>query len=165
MDGEPYRGARGLHPEAGHQIVDPSGPLCYCGARGCLEVMASGTAIERMAAERGISPTKGRRDGRAIAAAARRGDEAAGKIFRQVSSYLGLGLVNVVTVLAPTRILLRGGVLQAWDVVAEALHESLRQTDALLPRSGVEVAPCALGQRAGIIGAAYCAQRRLEEGN
>jgi glucokinase len=165
VDGELYRGARGLHPEAGHQIVDPSGPLCFCGARGCLEVLASGAAIERMAAERWVSSTYGRPDGRAIAAAARRGDEAAAEIFRQVSRYLGLGLINVVTVLAPTKILLGGGVLEAWEVFAETLHDSLRQTDTLLPGSGVEVAPCALGQRAGIIGAAYCAHRRLEEGS
>ena len=51
IDGQVYRGANGFHPEGGHQIVDPSGPQCYCGGKGCWESWSSGTAIGRAARE------------------------------------------------------------------------------------------------------------------
>ena len=155
LDGAVYRGARRLHPEGAHQVVDPSGPPCYCGLRGCLDQLVSGTAIERMARMAGGELKD--LDGRGVAAAAQRGEPAAAAIMQEVGHWLAVGLVNVTMILAPTRILLGGGVMENFPLFAPTLEAALAKTDTLLPASGLDVAPCALGGAAAVVGAAFAA--------
>ena len=155
QDGAVYRGARRLHPEGAHQVVDPSGPPCYCGLRGCLEQLVSGPAIERMARNAG-GDLKGL-DGRGVAAAAAAGNPGALAIMQEVGHWLAVGLVNITMILAPTRILLGGAVMENYPLFADVIQAALRKTDTLLPASGVTVGPCALGDAAGVVGAAAAA--------
>ncbi len=77
LEGRVYRGTHGEHPELGHLPVDPNGPECYCGTRGCLESIASGTALAAAGAVAGLA------DSRAVLAAAAAGNEAARRIVER----------------------------------------------------------------------------------
>ena len=155
LDGAVYRGARRLHPEGAHQVVDPTGPACYCGLRGCLDQLVSGTAIERMARIAGGELAG--LDGRGVAAAAQAGDPAATAIMQEVGHWLAVGLVNITMILAPTRILLGGGVMENFPLFAPTVEAALLKTDTLLPASGLDITPCALGGSAAVVGAAFAA--------
>lgn len=97
--GQLYRGVNGSHPELGHQAIDPSGPLCYCGICGCWESLASGTAMSAWFQQR--APHGEPLTAAQICERARHGDLRAAEAVRQTSQYLGLGLANLVTLFAP----------------------------------------------------------------
>ena len=111
MGGELYRGVEGAHPEVGHQTIDPSGPLCYCRARGCWESLASGTAMEAWVREQ--RPEGARLAPAEICRLAAEGDELAGRAVEREGYYLGLGLANLVTLFAPDTIALGGGMMKS----------------------------------------------------
>jgi glucokinase len=123
IDGKLYGGARGSAGEIGHTVIDPSGAGCGCGNYGCLEALASGTAIARLGAEaeaHGDSPKLTeikRRDGRitsrAVADAAEKGDAASREIYAQAGRFLGMALANLVNIFSPELILIGGGVSRA----------------------------------------------------
>ncbi|MBM4347244.1 MAG: ROK family protein, partial [Deltaproteobacteria bacterium] len=126
VGGEILHGAEGLGGEVGHMVLNPKGPLCGCGGRGCLEVYASGSGIRRMALEANKKGEgkkirkKGRGDIEKVTSeevfkAAKRGDQAALKIFNEMGRYLGLGLVNLVNLFNPEKIVIGGKVSGAWD--------------------------------------------------
>ena len=161
------RGAAGVHPEIGHQVVDPTGPECYCGARGCWEALASGTAIGQAgqaAASNGQSPALlALADGQAEAVAAemvfraaRAGDAAAERIVAHAIEATATALFNLVHFLGPDAIILGGGVMQHYDLFEPALQEALRRC-ILMPVPGVLLAPARLGADAGVLGAARAA--------
>ena len=121
VDGALLLGAKGLAGEPGHMIMEPEGPLCGCGNRGCLESVASGTAIARMAQEalaRGeasliASLTKGQSSSitaEVVAQAARSGDALAQSLLRKASTYMGIGVVNLIHLLDPERVIIGGGI-------------------------------------------------------
>lgn len=158
IDGRPYCGARGFHPELGHQVVDPSGPACYCGASGCLEQLAAGPAIGRAwAAVRrsrgdGVS---GQGTAEDLFAAGRAGDADACALISTIAGYLGLGLINVVACFAPDLIVLGGGVAQHFDLLEPGMRAALERFAGCQPPGGTGLRASALGEAAGILGGAY----------
>jgi glucokinase len=154
VGGEIYRGVGGEHPELGHVPALPDGPECYCGMRGCLEAVASGTAIGKAGQAAGFA------DARAVFAAAKGGDAGARRVVdRALQGAVRAAWVFLHTFL-PQRLILGGGVMdEHFDVFAEALQPVLAAA-AMTPRGTVEVVRASLGNDAGIVGAASVAMRR-----
>jgi glucokinase len=156
--GQIHRGFDGTHPEGGHIVIDPSGPECYCGAHGCLESLASGTAIARMAIQAGLvldikNPAE--LTAHSVAEAALAGDPEATKIMDQAASYFALGVVNFITMYMPEVIVLSGGVMKSFELFMPVLQRSIQQRSVLLPAGRVRISPARLGYYAGLYGAAY----------
>lgn len=164
LDDRIYRGMDGEHPEAGHQVLDPNGPPCYCGARGCLESLASGPSIADCARrliqqhpdsslallhQRGeiIEATH-------VTEAARQGDWLAQKIIGEAGRYIALGLVNLILFYLPECIALGGGVMKNYDLFFPHIQQVLGQHDVVVPTRRVRLVPASLGNKAGVLGAA-----------
>ena len=173
QDGRIYRGMDGLHPEGGHMILDPSGPECYCGAKGCWESMASGTAIGAYARSQAAShPTlmtelaggDVQRINAVIAAqAARRGDPLAAEIIDRAADYIGLGLVNLIALFLPGCMVLTGGVMRSFDLMEARIRAVIGRHNVMAPADRVALRLASLGQQAGMIGAARAAMLYIEE--
>ena len=151
LKGELYRGVDGAHPEIGHQIVDASGPPCYCGARGCWEALAAGPALARWMDEQrpgcGLSAKQ-------ICAMAAAGDELARNAVEREGHYLGLGLANLVNIFCPEAIVLGGSVMQSAPLFIDRIGEEIRRNCTQVPAERTEIRLPSLGPQAAIIGAA-----------
>lgn len=124
LDGAPYRGAAGAAGEFGHMPVQPDGPLCVCGNRGCLESLVSTEALLRSAHESGIlSPAESEIDD--LGAAARAGDQAAAELIQSAAALLGRALAGVVNLLGPRSVVIIGEITALWDLLAEPLHQGM----------------------------------------
>jgi glucokinase len=154
FDGRLYRGTDGAHPEIGHHIIDPSGPQCFCGGRGCWESLASGPALAR----RGKHATA-----QEVCEAARRGEADALAAIEQEGFYLGLGLANLVTLFVPDVIALGGGVMQSGELFWDKIGEIIRTTCGLVPYEKTRLLPAALGKDAGLAGAAQVWIKRFSQ--
>lgn len=161
LSGELYRGAEHSHPELGHQILNPDGPPCTCGASGCWESVASGPALEHWYAEQ--NPHGEQRSGKEICAQARAGDTAAQQAVGQLIKYLGLGISNVVSMFVPETIALSGSVMQNADLFLEPVRAVVRRNCRLVPLESCEIAVSSFGASAGLIGAAAVWHSRYEE--
>lgn len=150
LDGRIYHGEGGGAGEIGHMTLDPNGPRCACGRRGCLEALASGTAIARRARELGVGDETV--TAAAVARLAGEGDAAGAEILREAAAYLGWGLANVITLLAPKRVVLGGGVTAAPGFVENARAETGRRTYGPAWER-VEVVPALLAGESGLHGA------------
>ena len=166
--GELVRGAHGFAGEIGHVIVEPDGPRCGCGNRGCFEQVASGNAIGRLGREAAtehpasrIAEIAGdplRVTGELVLAAARQGDRIALHIFDEVGRRLGDGLAGLANVLDPEAIVVGGGVIEAGELLLAPARERFRlSVEAPENRPEVPLLPAKLGNRAGAIGAAAMA--------
>lgn len=164
LGGHLYRGAAETAGEIGHMTVDSDGPPCYCGNRGCLESLASGTAIARQAvAEINAGSTsvigrlvRGNLDAvtaRVVQDAACLGDSLALGLFARAGQYLGIGFANLTNLLAPRLIVVGGGVAQAGDLILEPARRVLRERAFRRPASVVEVVEARLGRDTGVLGA------------
>jgi glucokinase len=152
--GEIYRGAGGEHPELGHVPVDPNGPQCYCGTRGCLESLASGTAIGEVGMAAGFANAP------AVFAAAAMDEGAAQEIVKRAVSAAATAAWTFCHTFLPQRLVLGGGIMdEHFDLFAAAIHEQLA-TATQFTRSGVSVVRAALGNDAGLVGAASLAFQR-----
>jgi glucokinase len=161
------RGARGMGGELGHITVQPAGPRCGCGNRGCLEALASGTAIERrareVADERPHSALRRLATERAplggdVLDLARKGDEAAIEVLRETGTWLGIGLATYINIFDPEVIAIGGGVSQAGDLVSEPARRELQLRSHSPSRDLVEIRAATLGSEAGMVGAAALAR-------
>jgi glucokinase len=166
LDDRLYTGSRGMSGVLGHTTVIPDGPLCGCGNRGCLELVASGTAIARTARQRELAFATVDRAGdddayspRAVAAAAVAGDARARALFEEAGTYLGVALGNVVCLLNPRAIVVGGGVSRAGELLLEPIRQEIKRRTAVFSeeRGGVEVIQSPLGGDAGAIGSAQWA--------
>jgi glucokinase len=167
--GRLIRGARGLAGEIGHVIVEPDGPRCGCGNRGCWEQVASGLAIERAgqraardepdsALGRIAGGDPARVTGEAVTAAAGDGDAASIAILAEVGRRLGEGIAGLVNVLDPEIVVVGGGAATAGDVLLEPARAAYRDAvEGADVRRDVPIVPAALGNDAGAIGAAMLA--------
>jgi len=167
LGGAVHRGAFGYGAEMGHVKVLPDGPPCRCGGRGCLETLASATAMVRMA-ERELaagcpSLLSGRRplEARDIVEGAARGDEVSRKVLNTAARYLGTALANAALVAGPAVIIIGGGVAQAGDIVLEPVRRAFAEALGAWQVKAVPVVAAQLGNDAGFIGAAYAAQNLL----
>jgi glucokinase len=175
VNGEIYRGATGAGAELGHTVIDINGPPCQgnCPGRGCVETMASGTAIGRegqLAAETDPDSVlaamlaEGQRiDGRAVTEAALNGDPTSIAVFDLVGSRLGAALVTFANTFEPNVIVVGGGVMAAGDLLLDPARRTLRER-ALRPMNEISVVAAELGPDAGMIGAAAMARIELEKG-
>ncbi len=158
-------GGQGFAAEVGHQTIDVNGPRCKCGNIGCLEALASGSAIARRAVE---LIEKGRET--AIAAlvggdltkvtaevvneAARRGDELAIELIQQAGFYIGVGIVNLLHLFNPEMVIIGGGVSKAGDLLFEPIRSTVRERAMMdLYWEKTPIVPSTLGDDVGILGA------------
>ena len=156
------RGANGFAGEIGHVVIDPSGPSCPCGRRGCWERFASGTALAAQAAALGLDGE----DGAALLAAA--GSAGATDAHRQLvddfTRWLAIGLVNLTNVFDPAQIVLGGGVMDSASVL---LGPTRRWFGELLYaphlRAHPELSVARFGSRAAAVGAALLFEPELFE--
>jgi glucokinase len=163
-DGELFRGAHGFAAEIGHIIVEPDGPPCGCGNRGCWEQVASGRALGRLARAEVEREPAGRiaalaggaeASGRHVSEAAREGDPAAAAIFATVGRRLGEGIAGLVNILDPEVVIVGGGVAEEGAVLLEPAREAfLDAVEAPEHRPEVPILAATLGNDAGAIGAA-----------
>jgi len=145
--------AGGYAGEIGHSIVDLAGARCFCGARGCLETVASAGAIARLYQEiTGIRPTGARE----VLEHARADDPVARKVWDDALDALALSIAQLTAFLAPQAILIGGGLAQAGDALFAPLRE---RADALLSfHRRPELVPAIIGENAGLIGTALRAR-------
>lgn len=158
LGGQLYRGAGGSHPELGHQIIDNTGPVCYCSARGCWESLASGPAMTEWMFQQ--SPFSDRMTAAEICAGAAHGDMLALQAVRREGYYLGLGLANLVTLFAPDAIALGGGVMKSSRLFLRASIEVVKDLCTQVPAEKTKIVAASLGTEAGLLGAAQAFLRR-----
>jgi glucokinase len=153
VNGQVYRGANGEHPELGHVPVQPDGPECYCGAHGCWESLASGTAIAAAGKPFGFA------DSRAVFAAAPVDANAAAIVQRAVSATVTATWTLLHSIL-PQRILVGGGIGEEhFDIFATGMRRQIPLATQI-PKNSVEIVKSELGTAAGVIGAACLAFQR-----
>ena len=163
LDGKIWHGLKDAAGEIGHMTLAPDGPPCGCGNRGCLEAIASGPSIARRAREAvaGGRPTRLREISHLTAgdvvSLAREGDEVACEVWEETVRYLGLGVAAAITILAPERVVIGGGVTGAGEFLFEPLRREVRSRVKLVPLESIPILPAALGRDVGILGAAAIA--------
>ncbi|MEU3656839.1 ROK family protein [Streptomyces sp. NPDC032161] len=145
-------GAHGYAGEIGHIVVRPDGPDCGCGQRGCLETLASASAVTRAWAAASGDPTADAAD---CAKAVESGDPAAVEVWRDAVDALAAGLVTAVTLLDPRMLIIGGGLAEAGETLFTPLRAAVeeRVTFQKLPH----IVPAALGDTAGCLGAGLLA--------
>jgi glucokinase len=172
IDGELYSGAAGVAGELGHVVVDPDGPACHQGHRGCLEGAASGTAIARRAREllaAGLASSLGslpadQVDARAVATAAAAGDELSVRLYRDAGRALGLRIGGLLNTLSPEVVVIGGGLINAGDLLFAPLREAVGEIAFAVAMARCRIVPAALGTDAGLVGAVAWAVRRFGGG-
>ncbi len=170
IEGKLYRGAKGLAGEIGHIIINPAGPKCNCGSRGCLEAMVSGVAFAERARRileqgksRVLHEIVGYEDPSAthLYVAATKGDSLCEAEIRHGGHLLGLGLGSLVNVLNPDAVTLSGGLLSMGDMLIGPMREAMYSL-AYGPAAGTLIRLSTLGEDAGLLGAAAVAFERLD---
>ena len=167
VDGRLVRGHTGAGAELGHTVVNPDGPLCNCGLRGCLEQFASGQAIARRGMQAAqedpdssIIAFSGSLDGitaEHVAKAARQLDEPARAVMREAGRYLGIGMSNVANLFDPEIIVLTGGVLRAGEPYLGPARDTLAAMTDAQRRRPMRLDKSSLDRDTGILGAAALA--------
>jgi glucokinase len=175
LGGEIYRGSTGAGAELGHTVIEADGPPCQgnCPGRGCVETLASGTALGRegrTAAEREPDSALGAMladgetiDGKAVTEAALGGDATARGVFDLIGSRLGVALTSFANIFEPEVFVIGGGVIAAGDLLLDPARRMLEQR-ALPPMKRIPVVAAELGADAGMIGAAAMARIELQQG-
>ncbi|MFE6774683.1 ROK family protein [Streptomyces sp. NPDC057702] len=163
LDGRLRPGPTGNAGHIGHISVALEGAPCACGARGCVEAMASGPAIARQAAALGWRPVGTDHSAAAVAAAARGGDPAALAAFDHAGRALAAAVAGTATLLEVERAVIGGGVAASGDVLFAPLRRHLGTYAALSFVREVTVVPASLGTDAGLVGAAAAAFELLPD--
>jgi glucokinase len=168
IDGQLYLGASGAAGEIGHSTIDVNGPLCYCGNYGCLEVLASGSAIARDTIAR-LKTGAGSRLGadftdrlesitaKDVHHAAKSGDKLALEIISKAAGYLGVGIVNTVHIFNPDIIIMGGSVTKMGQLIFQPVEKAVAKQAFPLSARAIKIVPALLGDDSGLIGAALYA--------
>ena len=175
LGGELYRGSTGAGAELGHTVIQADGPPCQgnCPNHGCVEALASGTALGRegrAAAESAPDSALGRAlaegkevDGKLVTEAALAGDETAIAVFDLIGGRLGVACSSFANIFQPAAIVVGGGVIAAGELLLEPARREVRER-ALNPMNQTPILKATLGSDAGVIGAAALARVELEKG-
>ena len=177
LQGELFHGASKTAGEIGHIIVKAGGPRCGCGTRGCLEAIASRTAMTKqfqkailkkgkksVLSELTGGDLKAIRSG-VLAKAVRLNDELTLKVFKKVTKYLGIGIGSIVNFLNPEMIVLGGGVVEALDdTFLDDIRDATEKYSLPNTLDGVQIVRAELGDNSGILGAAALARQRSGAG-
>lgn len=176
LNGSPWRGWESMAGEIGHTVVDPNGPYCLCGKRGCVERLASGVYMAQDARQRlaeGSAPPGGGHilldlaggdpdaiRGQTLSAAAAKGDSLAWEILQRGARALGAGIGNTANLINPHLFILGGGVTKAGERNWEVIRQTARAT--ALPEVHFQIVPAALGDDAPLWGAVALAEDCLD---
>ena len=161
------RGAQGSGGELGHVTIQATGPRCACGNRGCLEALASGTAISRRAREiasehpgsaLGHLAAERKVLGEDVTRLAREGDEFALSVLEESGRWLGIGLAGFVNIFNPEVVAVGGGVMAAGELILEAAREEVYLRARPPSRDLAEIKEATLGPKSGLLGAAALAR-------
>ena len=168
LNGQMYRGADGAAGELGHMTIDVNGPPHNCGMVGCLEVLASGTAIARMArdaveADRApllarLADEAGELTAAEVDRAADAGDPVAQEILAKAAHYLGVGLANYINIFNPEAIVIGGGVTRIGRQLLEPACALAKSRAFRLPSERVRLLPAALEGRSEVLGVSALAR-------
>ena len=164
MDGRLVYGRMGMAGHVGHMTLEPDGPRCGCGNHGCWEALASGTALGRIVRERlagGAASSMQQITGRPATAedvvlGARAGDPLGVELVQTEARYLGIGIASLLHLFSPDRVILGGGVSSALDLMRDGIAREI-EARAMAPFKPVPFVPAALGDHAGLAGAAALA--------
>ena len=170
-DGRPLQGAKGFAGEIGHMSIDRNGPLCRCGNVGCLETLASGTAIANLALERleqgeesilqeMVNGNLAKVNAEAVMKAAGQGDSMAVDLVNRFARDLGLGLVNLLHIFDPEMIILGGGVSRSYQIYSKALNEAILSNTMTHLRGHINLVTSVLGDDISLLGAAHLVFQR-----
>lgn len=158
LGGRLVDGRTGNAGHIGHVVVDPLGPPCVCGGRGCLEAIARGPALARWASDQGWRPA-GEPTGRQVADDARAGDPVAIAALARGGNAVGVAVSSVMALCDLEVVAIGGGISQAGDLVFGPLRAALALHCGMAFTRDVQVVPAALGQEAGLVGAAALIHR------
>ena len=145
VNGQVHQGHDGTAGEIGHQTIDPDGPWCGCGNRGCLEAFARADQVAALC---------GTRTAEEGLAKARAGDPHARRGVADLGRYLGIGIANMIAVLSPDRVVIGGGIAAAFDLLREPILAELARRVRTTSLDEVDLVAAELGTWAGAIGAA-----------
>lgn len=164
IDGEIVRLRGHTAGSLGHVVIDVEGPRCSCGGRGCIEMLASGRALERLAAwyadndpssKLAVLRTEcGQLTGVEVGLALQDKDEAALLAVRELGRWLGFGIASWAVIFAPQKIVIGGGIASLGEPYFEAIGEGLREVGQPSATRDLVIEPAKLGAEAGVIGAA-----------
>jgi glucokinase len=161
------RGAQGSGGELGHVTIQANGPRCACGNRGCLEALASGTAISRRARELAVEKPDSALGrfaaerkvlGEDVTRLAREGDALALSVLEESGRWLGIGLAGFVNIFNPEVVAVGGGVMAAGELILEAAREEMHLRARPPSRDLAEIKEATLGPKSGLLGAAALAR-------
>ena len=175
ISGELYLGACGSAGEIGHMTIDVNGPECSCGNTGCLEMLASGTAVTREAVRRISSGENSSLveiaggeieniTAEKVGDAAHAGDPLSSDVIARAANYLGVGLVNLVNIFNPEMIVIGGGMARMGDLLLEPARGAVSERAFPVSAQAVRIVTAQLGNDAGVHGAAIFAFQRKVEG-
>lgn len=169
INGQPWHGADGIAGEIGHTVVDPTGPSCLCGKRGCVERLASGPyMVQDLLQLLRKRPGRGQVlrkmvngdleiiTSRLISQAAAKGDNLAWEVLKRGAWALGVGIGNAANLINPQRFILGGGVTKSGERFWDVIQRTARQT--ALPQVQLDIVPATLGDDAPLWGAAALAK-------
>ncbi len=154
LDGRLVNGATGNAGHIGHVVADPDGPICVCGGRGCLEAIARGPALAAWAQREGWRPGQAHVTAKDLAGDAAHGHPVALAAMRRAGQALGVAIASATHLCDLEVVAIGGGFAQAGALLFDPLAEALRTHLGLDFARDVRVVPAALGQSAGLIGAA-----------
>ncbi|HEY3187389.1 MAG TPA: ROK family transcriptional regulator [Solirubrobacteraceae bacterium] len=146
--GRLFRGAGGTAGEIGHTIVDPSGPVCRCGNRGCLETLVGAPALEAL-----LAPTLGEVTVHEVIARAAGGDQACRRVIGDAGTAIGTATANLCNLFNPGRIVVGGDLAAAGELLLAPLRAALERAAIPSAAQDAEVVPAVLGDRAEVLGA------------
>jgi glucokinase len=154
LDGRLINGATGNAGHIGHVVVDPDGPDCLCGGRGCVEAIARGPALAAWAQAEGWRRGQPSASAKDLADDAAQGHPVGLAALRRAGQALGIGIASAAHLCDLEVVAIGGGLAQAGSLLFDPLEEALRRHVGLIYARDVRVVPAELGQSAGLIGAA-----------
>ncbi|MBI2953710.1 MAG: ROK family protein [Chloroflexi bacterium] len=175
VDGKLLLGKNGGAGEVGHMTIDMDGPRCACGNVGCLEAMASGTAIARQASERLRAGVKSSIldevggdlslvTGMVVVQEAEKGDRLATEIITTAATAVGVGMVNLVNLFDPEVIAIGGGISNAGPLLFDPVRQIVNERAMGIAKEGLRIVPTVLGDDVGLLGAVPVAIAALNGG-
>jgi len=153
LGGRVVDGNSGNGGHVGHIVVEPDGPLCPCGGRGCLEGIARGPAVASWAIDHGWEPT-GEATARALADDARAGNEVAIRAFDRAGRAVGIAISSTAALLDLTLVVVGGGLAQTGQLLFAPIRAAIAEHAKVDFLRDLTVVPATLGDDAGLIGAA-----------
>ena len=150
--------------EIGHFVIQTDGPICACGNHGCFEAVASGTAINGISKylaamhqesllSKLVDGDISKIDGKIISDAAKQGDKYALQIWDDEARYLGIGIANLINIFNTSTIVLGGGVIKAWDLIADKMTATIKDYAFESAYNSVDIRRASLGDDVGVKGA------------